>query len=118
MEIGPRIIIKFGESGVFITETVLFSAIVAIVLIVLCIWLASGLQKVPKGKQVIAETIVMGIYNLVRDTMGPAARAYAPYIGTLFLFLLLGSMLGFFGQRPITADVNTAFAMSGITFIL
>ena len=117
-EIGPRIIIKFGDSGVYITETVLFSIIVAAVIAIVCIWSASKLTKVPSKKQVWAELVVESLYKLVQGTMGKGAMAYAPYIGTLFLFLLIGSMLGLLGIRPITADVNTAFAMSGLTFIL
>lgn len=50
--------------------------------------------------------------------MGKHNLAFAPYIGTLFMFLLIGNALGLFGFRPITADVNTTFALSTITFML
>ncbi len=118
MEIGPRIIIEFGDSGVFITETVLFAVAVAFVLVVLALWSTSRLEKIPRGKQVWAEFVVSGIYKLVENSMGKGATKYAPYIGTLFCFLVLGSILGLFGFRPITADVNTTFALSIFTFLI
>jgi F0F1-type ATP synthase membrane subunit a len=42
------------------------------------------MKKVPDGKQVIAEMVVEGVYNMVKATMGPKGINYAPYIGTLF----------------------------------
>lgn len=116
--VGPRIIFRFGDSGVYVTESVVFGAIVALVLIVLALWLTRNMKAIPTGKQVFAEFIVSTIYNLVEGTMGKKALNYAPYIGTLFIFLILGNMLGLFGFRPITADVNTTFALALITFCL
>ncbi|MDR0425461.1 MAG: F0F1 ATP synthase subunit A [Clostridiales Family XIII bacterium] len=114
--IGPRNIMRIGE--VYISETVFFGLIVAAVLIALCLWMAHGLQQVPKGKQVIAELIVKSIYDLVVGTMGKHCERFAPYMGTLFMFLILGNMLGMFGFRPTTADVNMTFALAGMTFLM
>ena len=43
---------------------------------------------------------------------------FAPYIGTLFFFLIYANLWGLIGLRPPTADVNTTFALSIITFFL
>ncbi|MEG0156355.1 MAG: F0F1 ATP synthase subunit A [Anaerovoracaceae bacterium] len=118
MNIGPHIVLKFGDSGVFITDSVIFGAIVAIVLTILFAWMTRNMQRVPQGKQAVAEIIVEGIYTLVENTMGKKAVGYAPYIGTLFIWLLAGNMLGLIGIKPYTSDVNTTFAMALVTFIL
>ena len=34
------------------------------------------------------------------------------------MFLLLGNLIGLFGLRPITADINITFALASITFFL
>ncbi|MDR0569705.1 MAG: F0F1 ATP synthase subunit A [Clostridiales Family XIII bacterium] len=115
--VGPKIFAKF-DNGLYITETVVAAVIVAVILVILTLWLSSGLQQVPKGKQVLAEMAVKGIYDLVTGTMGKHCEKFAPYIGTLFMFLILGNMLGLFGFRPTTADVNMTFALGGFTFIL
>lgn len=115
-ELGARIIIGFGDGEVFINECVLGGMIIAVILAVFFIWLGSGLKERPKGKQVLAEFIVEKIYNLVQANMG--STWFAPYIGTLFAYILLGSMLGLIGIRPITSDLNVTCGLSLLTFII
>lgn len=116
--LGARKIIGFGDGSVFITETVLYSVVVALILIVFALLSTRKMERYPKGLQAVAELIVEFTYKLVGDTMGKHNLSFAPYIGTLFLFLILGNSLGLWGFRPITADVNTTFALSLITFFL
>ena len=115
--IGPKIFMKF-DNGLYITETVVANVIVAVILILLALWLTSGMTQLPKGKQVVAEMIVKGIYDLVSGAMGKHCLRFAPYMGTLFIFLIFGNMLGLFGFRPPTADVNMTFALGGATFLM
>lgn len=117
MNIGPKVIFKFSN-GLIITETVVWSVVISIIIIALAMWSVRRLEKIPKGKQIVAEVVVEFIYKLTTDTMGKKAVTYAPYIGTLFIFLIIGNSLGLVGIRPVTADVNTTFALSAITFVL
>ena len=117
-ELGARVIFSIADGKINITESTCFGIIVAFVLGALGIWLGSGLKTIPKGKQVIAEFIVGWVYKFTRDTMGKENENFAPYVGTILAFIFLGSSLGIFGVRPITADLNVTFAMSGLTFIL
>ncbi len=118
-ELGPRIIIRFGDSGVFITETVLLGMIVALILGGLAVWAGSNLQRIPRGKQIWAEAVVEFAYNLVGGAMGrQSMMAFAPYFGTVILFILVSNMLGLFGLRPATTDVNMTFALSISTFLI
>lgn len=110
--LGPRIILGFGDGSIFVTETVFFAIITATVISILAFWMTHNMQRQPKGKQVIAEFIVQSIYKLVEDTMGKHNSNFAPYIGTLFIFLIFSNSLSIFGFRPVTADVNTAFALA------
>lgn len=116
--LGPRIIIGFGDGSIFITETVIFGVIVAIIMIGLAFWATRNMEAQPKGKQVVVEFIVEGIYSLTESAMGKHNSHFAPYVGTLFIFLLIANSLGMWGFRPVTADVNTAFALSLTTFFL
>ena len=115
-ELGSRIILNLG--GIDITESTLFGIAIAVVLGIVGIWLGSGLKTIPKGKQVIAELIVGWIYKFTTDSMGKENENFAPYIGSVFAFIICGSSLGVLGIRPITADLNVTFALSGLTFIL
>ena len=115
---GPRIIMSFAGGKVVITETIFTSLILCVLIVAVTSWMAAGLRKQPTKRQVIAEFIVEMIYKLVNSTMGARNMKFAPYIGTIIIYILLGNMLGLFGFRPITADVNTTFALSTITFFL
>lgn len=117
-ELGSRIILGIGDGKLFITESTIFGLILAAVLAIIGIWLGSGLKTVPKGKQIIAEAIVQWVYNFTEKNMGKENLGYAPYIGTIFAFVFSASALGVFGIRPITADLNVAFALSGLTFLM
>ena len=117
-ELGARIIFSFGDGKLFITESTLFGILIAAFLATLGIWLGSRLEKVPRGKQVFAEFIVEWVYKFTEKHMGKANSNFAPYIGTLLAFVFCASSLGVFGVRPITADLNVAFALSVMTMAM
>ena len=117
--LGPRKIIGFLDGSIFITETVLLALIVAVIMVVLALLSTRKLEREPKGVQLIAELIVDGMYKLTGTMMDKRnAEIYAPFVGTLFLFLIFTNATGLFGVRPVTADVNTAFALSITTFLV
>lgn len=116
-EFGPRIIYEF-PGGVILTETVVNTWMVMIVLIIISFALTRNFKKVPKGVQNVVEMIVELIYGLTEQVMGKDKLRFAPYIGTLFFFLIFANLWGLIGLRPPTADVNTTFALSIITFFL
>ena len=74
--------------------------------------------KIPKGKQAFAEKAVLMIDSLVDSTMGEGCRAFSPYIMTLMMSSLFGSLASLFWMRSTTADLNTTLGWAIITFIL
>ncbi len=116
-QLGPRIILSLFDGKIQITESTLGCIIVAIVLAIFFIWLGNRLETVPRGKQILAELIVEKVYALTEGNMGKENLGFAPYVGSLFSFILIGSSLGLIGIRPITADVNVTFALSILTFL-
>ena len=117
LELGPRIIIRFSN-GLYITETVCWAVIVAAVMIIFALLATRNLKRYPRGLQAVAELIVEYVYKFVSNTMGKHNIGFAPYIGTLFLFLLACNALGLLGQRAATADMNFCFAMGILAFFL
>lgn len=117
-KLGSRVILSLAGGKIPITESTLFGIVIAVIIGALGIWLGSGLKDVPKGKQVIAEYLVEKAYKFTVSNMGEENTVFAPYVGTIFAFILMGSSLGLFGIRPITADLNVTFALSVMTFFL
>ncbi|MCL2112123.1 MAG: F0F1 ATP synthase subunit A [Clostridiales bacterium] len=117
LELGPRVIIQFSN-GVYITESVCWAVIVAVAMIVVAHIATRNMQRNPKGLQAVAELIVETTYKFVKNTMGSHNVGFAPFIGTLFLFLLFCNALGLLGQRAASADMNFAFALSIMVFFV
>jgi F-type H+-transporting ATPase subunit a len=50
--------------------------------------------------------------------MGKKFSNFAPYVGTIILFIGVANISGLLGLRPPTADLNTTMGLSLMTFIL
>ena len=116
---GPQVLgYLFGNPNLPITETMRNAWIVMAFILFLCIFLTRRMEKIPKGKQALAEKAVIMIDNLVDSTMGQGCRAFSPYIATLLMSSLFGSLASLFWMRPVTADLNTTLGWAIMTFIL
>lgn len=116
---GPKVYTYLFDNPNFpITETMINYWIVMLFILFLCIFLTHGMKKIPKGKQVIAEKIVLMVDNLVDQNMGPNSRIYSPYIATLLMSSAFGSLVSLVALRSVTADLNTTLGWALITFVM
>lgn len=93
--------------GIPITQTTVSSLIVAIIVIIASIRLGKGLKKRPDGVQVLVEKGVTMLYDMVAESMGEHNLHWAPFMGTIFLSSILGSLIGMTGfLRSSTADLS------------
>lgn len=119
---GPRILVEFSFFGLFdvkITQTVLSSFVVMVILIILSAWLGRNLEKRPGKRQTLVEKIIMMLDNLVCSTMGAHNRKFVPYIGVLFCSSVFGSLISLLGVfRSSTADLSTTITWALMTTAL
>ena len=113
---GPTVV--FEVAGIQVTETVTVTWFIMAVLIIFSILVTRNLKKVPGPVQSIVETVVEAVNNLTAQTMGDDKMGFAPYMGTLLIFLAIANLIGLLGMRPPTADVNTTMSLAIITFVL
>ena len=93
--------------GIPITQTTVSFLVVTILLITASIVLGRNLQKRPTGIQVLVEKGVEMIYNLTTSAMGAHNANWAPFMGTIFLCSICGSLIGLTGfLRSATADLS------------
>ncbi len=93
--------------GIPITQTTVSSFVVTVLLVTACILLGRNLQKRPTGIQVLVEKGVSMIYNLTASAMGEHNVHWAPFMGTIFLCSICGSLIGMTGfLRSVTADLS------------
>ena len=94
--------------GIPITQTAVSSFVVTLGLILAALYLGKDLKKRPDGKQVLVEKGVMMMHNMVLSTMGPHNAHWTPFIITIFLSSICGSLIGMTGfLRSTTADLST-----------
>lgn len=117
MELGPKIFAKLGDTPI-ITETVVWGWIFSILILVFAFLATRNMQRIPKGFQAVAEWIVEFVYKMVIDVMEDVGERFAPYIGTLLIFLVPGSMLGLLDCRPLAADLNCTAPLAIVSFIM
>jgi F-type H+-transporting ATPase subunit a len=113
-----------------INETVFVSWVVMAVLIIASLVLTRRLKEVPRGPQVILEALIEFLNNFSKDHFGRRAKTFGPFIGTVFLFLLLANIIpalspvGAFGHeppfsiRPPTRDINLTAAMALLSILV
>ena len=93
--------------GIPVTQTMVSFFIVTVLLCTACALLGKDLKKRPDGKQVLVEKGVMMLHNMVVETMGEHNAHWMPFIGTIFLSSILGTLIGLTGfLRSATADIS------------
>ncbi len=118
---GPKIyytIPIFG--GINITQSTVSLLVVTLLIMGIAFWLTRRITKRPGGKQVIVEKLVGMLTNLVCDTMGAHNKRFVPYIGTLFLTSMFGSLIGMtqvFRSTPADLSVTLAWALATISIV-
>ena len=99
-----------------ITQTTITLLLLTIVLVIAAILLTRKISKRPSKIQVLLEKAVGMVYNLVETTMGKHNIRFAPYIGTLFVSSICGSVIGMTGIfRSSTADLSVTMAWALVT---
>lgn len=124
-----------------ITDTVITMWIAMAVIIALACIFTRKLVTVPEGKQNGIEIVVEGINKFTKNTIGHHWKHFAPFIGTLIIFLIVSNIISIFSFvpsseqlyelthwgiferlpeysiRPPTKDINVPFALATVTTI-
>lgn len=122
--------IHIQDISIPISETVVTTWIVMAILIIASLLLTRRLRQVPKGPQVFLEAFVGSLNNFFKDQMGHHWKVFAPYLGTVGLFLGVANMIGFlspisgfgfeapFKLKPPTRDINVTAALAVMTIVI
>ena len=114
---GAQTLFEIGP--IAITQTVISLIVVTAILMFAAIALGRNLQKRPGKLQVLTEKGVGMLINLVSDTMGAHNVHWVPYIGTIFLSSMLGSLIGMTGVlRSTTADLSVVIVWALMTSVI
>lgn len=96
----------------------IFSGLIAIGLMTVLVRVATRRREQPGRLQMAVELVFEGLYNIFRAVIGEQARRYTPYLGTLFLFILINNLAGLVPfLYASTSVINTTVALAICTFL-
>ncbi len=102
-----------------ISETLLVSWLVILIVTGLCMWLTHDLKTENISKrQAVAEMLVEMANNFVVGNMGEKFRYFVPFVAGLFATSVVSNLIGLLGLRSPTADLATEFAWAVVVFIM
>ena len=117
-EIRNLVPIEIGDLNLSFTNSSLF---MVITLALACGFLKLAMSRgtmVPGRWQSMAELSYEFIAGLIRDTVGPEGRKYFPIVFTLFMFILIGNLLGMIPYSfTITSHIIVTFALAMLVFV-
>ena len=102
----------FGYT-VEIADTVIVMWLVMAFLIVSSILLTRNLATVPKGKQRFVEAVVGTINSFAKNNIGHHWKPFAPYLGTVLLFLVFSNTISIFNIIPSGEQL---YELTGLEF--
>lgn len=115
---GAKVLFHLGP--IPISETLLMSWVILILVSALCWWLGKGLtvEKISK-KQAVAEMAVEALNDFVHNNMGPTGfDGYIPLVGAIFVTSVVSNLISLAGVWSPTADLSTEAAWAVVVFIL
>lgn len=103
--------ISFTNSALFMVLTV--------ALITLFLTLSVSRRDLVPGRwQALAEMCYEFVANMIRDNVGSEGRRYFPFIFSLFVFVLIGNLLGMIPLAfTFTSHIVVTFAMAAVVFV-
>lgn len=110
---------SLGGYQVNIYESVVVTWIVMAILILFAIILTTNMKVHNISKrQALAETIVTKLTSMVEGMVGPHGKSYVTYLTTILLYIGVSNIIGLFGFKPPTKDLNVTLALALMSIIL
>lgn len=105
--------------GIDVAESVVVTWIIMAFIVILSICLTRNLKVHNISKrQAVVESVVTWLYNFVEGMIGEEGKAFIPYLATVLLYIGISNVIGLFGMKPPTKDVNVTAALGIMSIVL
>ena len=105
--------------GIPVAESVVVTWIVMAVLVIAALLLTRNLSVRNPGKvQIALESAVQFLNGFVKTNIGSHWRPFAPYLGTVALYIGFANIIGIFGLTPPTKDISVTTALALMSMLL
>ena len=105
--------------GIPVAESVVVTWIIMAVLAALSLFLTHGMKVTGISKrQAFTEWAVTSLEKIVQGFVGEEGRAYVPYLATVLVYIGTANLVGMFGFKSPTKDMNVTAALAIMSIIL
>ena len=117
-EIIPILDIKLGNIDLSFTNSSV-AMVLTVAIITLFITISVNTRAIiPSRLQLLSELSYNFIAQLLKDTVGSDGRRYFPFVFTIFMFVLIGNMVGMIPYSfTFTSHIIVTFALAAVVFI-
>lgn len=117
-EIKELVPIEIGGNNIAFSNSSLMMVITISLILLLMLLGTRKRAMVPGRWQALAEICYEFVANLIRDTVGNEGRKYFPFVFSIFMFILIGNMLGMVPYSfTFTSHIAVTFAMAMVVFV-
>ena len=117
-EIGVREVVRWAGMT-FNWETLCMTWLTMAIVLIIAFLAVRNLSLVPRGWQNVIEMVVEGLQAQMKGTMGKGGMFLAPFIISLFMFLLVSNWLGLIpGMASPTNDLNTTLGLALLVIVM
>lgn len=119
LEVETVFTIRLGNFEIPIAESTVITWVIMVVILLLSIFLTRNLKVRDISKrQLVAETVVTKLESFVGDMTGEEGKRYVPYLCAVLLYIGMANLIGLFGMKPPTKDLNVTAALAIMSIIL
>lgn len=105
--------------GIRVLESVVVTWIIMAVLVLLSVCLVRNLKVESPGRtQLALEAGVSFLYDFFDGLVGKKGRKYIPYLCTVLIYIGVANVIGLFGFKPPTKDLNVTGALALMSIVL
>lgn len=109
----------FSIGGIGVAESTVVTWIIMAILVGLSVYLGSNLKvRNPGKKQQLAEIIVSWFDNFTGELLGEHGKQYSTIISVILIYIGVSNLIGLFGLKPPTKDLNVTVGLSVISIFL
>ena len=99
-------------------ENIIFSLLVVAIVSLLAFFASRRRSMIPGRLQLFMEIVVGGLDDFVCGILGPKGKRFTPFIGTLFIYILLMNIMGMVPfLKSSTSSLSTTVALALCVFL-
>jgi len=104
----------FAPLGIHVPDHLVFIGLITLFILFIGLAIRASLSVENPGKlQIVLEDIVSFLIGVLEGNMGPKGRKFLPLLGSIFVFILLGNLMGQIpGLGSPTSNINVPFALA------